>query len=109
HGIIDVVNPNNNDLVVIGQKSNFLQKRKMVINPDLIAEKTNAPVITIPSNRRLTRLYSIVIPITDFLPVRKLMYGVYIAINLDSTIILSGTTIIKPKAKVIHTLQKAHE
>jgi len=108
-GIIDFVNANNIDLVLIGEKSNFLKKRKMVVNPDLIAEKTNIPVITIPSNRRLTRLYSIVIPITDFLPVRKLMYGVYIAVNLDTTIKLLGIENMKTKDKVHYYLEKAHQ
>jgi nucleotide-binding universal stress UspA family protein len=108
-GIIDFVNENNADLVLIGQKGNFLQKRKMQLNPDLIAEKTNTPVITVPSNRRIIRFYSIVIPITDFLPVRKLMYGVYMGLNLETTIKLLGVENEKTKDKVQYYLDKANK
>ena len=76
--VIDFVREKKIDLVLIGQKGRILRKRNMLLNPDVIAEKTDVPVITIPSNRRLTGLYSIVIPITDFLPVRKLLYGITI-------------------------------
>lgn len=107
--IIDFVTENNIDLVLIGQNATFLQKRKMVLNPDLIAEKTNVPVITVPSNRRITRLYSIAIPITDFLPVRKLMYGVYMALNFEATIKLLGVANTKTKDKVQYYLLKAEK
>jgi len=106
-GVIDFVNDNGVDLVLVGQTGNLLQKRKMLLNPDTIAEKTNVPVITIPSNRRLTKLYSIVIPITDFLPVRKLMYGVYMAMHLGTTIKLLGIANSKTEEKVHHYMAKA--
>lgn len=105
--IIDFTTQNNFDLVLIGQKENFLRKRNMQINPDKIAAKANIPVITVPSNRRLTKLISIVIPITDFLPVRKLMYGVYIASSYDTTVKLLGIENEKTHDKVQHYLHKA--
>ncbi|MGB4845362.1 MAG: universal stress protein [Ferruginibacter sp.] len=105
--IIDFTNHNDYDLVLVGQKESLLQKRKMIINPDKIAAKANIPVITVPSNRRITKLYTIVIPITDFLPVRKLMYGVYIANGFDTTIKLLGIENEKSHDKVQHYLQKA--
>ena len=40
----------------------------MLLNPDKIAEATRVPIITIPANHRMTKLYSILIPITDFFP-----------------------------------------
>lgn len=107
--IIDFVNTNNIDLVIIGQKKKIYVKRKMLLNPDYIAEKADVPVITIPSNRRLTRLYSIVIPITDFLPVRKLMYGVYMAFGFDGTIRLLGIENVKTKDQVQYYLEKASQ
>jgi len=106
-GVIDFVNENNVDLVLVGQTGNLLQKGKMLLNPDTIAEKTNVPVITIPANRRLTKLYSIVIPITDFLPVRKLMYGVYMAMRWGTTIKLLGIANSKTEEKVHHYMAKA--
>jgi nucleotide-binding universal stress UspA family protein len=105
--IIDFVNENKSDLVLIGQKSRTFRKRQMLINPDRIAAKANIPVITVPSNKRLTKLFSIVIPITDFLPVRKLMYGVYIASSYDTTVKLLGIENDKTHEKVQHYLQKA--
>lgn len=105
--IIDFVNENRIDLVLIGQKVSLLKKRRMILDPDQIAEKTNIPVITIPSDRRLVKLYSIVIPITDFLPVRKLMYGVYMAMSLGATIKLLGVENAKTSKKVQYYLLKS--
>jgi nucleotide-binding universal stress UspA family protein len=107
--IIDFAQRNKIDLVLIGQKGGALQKRRMLLNPDLIAEKANIPVITVPSNRRLIRLYSIVIPITNFLPVRKLMYGIYMALNYDTTIKLLGIENNKTREQVYYYLTKANQ
>lgn len=106
--IIDLVNEKKFDLVLIGQRGGGLRKRKMMLNPDKIAAKTNIPVLTVPTNRRLTRLYSIVIPITDFLPVRKIMYGEYIASRYDTTVKLLGVENKKTKDTVQHFMQQAY-
>lgn len=107
--IIDLINQQRFDLVLIGQKGKVFRKRKMVINPDKIAVKANVPVITIPANRKLTKLYSIVIPITDFLPVRKLIYGIYIASKYNTTIKLLGIENVKTKDRVQNFLKKAFD
>ena len=103
---IDVINntikANKIDIVLIGQQGRFYQRRKMNFNPDKIAEKTNIPVLTIPENRRITKLYSVVIPITDFLPVRKLMYGLYIAAWYDTTIKLLAVSTAGAESKARH-------
>lgn len=105
--VVNFVCANNIDLVLIAQNRSTLIKRKMYVNPDFIAEKTNIPVITIPSNRRLTRLYSIVIPVTNFLPVRKLMYGVYIGSFYNTTIKLLGIENQRMKKQVQYYLTKS--
>lgn len=107
--IIDLINLEGFDLVIIGQKGRLRNKRKMFLNPDSIAAKTNIPVITVPSNRRLTKLYSIVIPITDFLPVRKLMYGIYIASKYNTTLKLLGIETQSTSEKVRAYSRKAYE
>ena len=107
--IIYLVNERNVDLVMIGQEGRIIKKRKMQINPDKIAAKTNVPVLTVPSNRRMTRLYSIVIPITDFLPVKKLLYGIYIASTYTTTVKLLGIETKATKDKVFMYLTKAHQ
>ncbi|MBS1918149.1 MAG: universal stress protein [Bacteroidetes bacterium] len=107
--IIDYANLYETDLILIGQKVNEANKRKMYINPDKIAIATNIPVITIPSNRRLTKLYSIVIPVTDFLPIRKMMYGIYIASTHNTTIKLLGIGNEKTKDKVQHYMKRARQ
>lgn len=107
--VIDFANAHSFDLILIGQTGSFMRKRKMLLNPDKIASKTNAPVITIPSNRSITKLYSIVVPVTDFLPVRKLMYGVYIATNYNSTLKLLGIENPDTKNKAIYYMMKAHK
>jgi len=88
--IIDIVNEQQYDLVLIGQRTRLIQRRKLRINPDIIAQRTNIPVITLPVNRRITDLCAIVIPVTDFLPIKKLMYGIYLSHQCNSTIKLLG-------------------
>jgi len=107
--IIDLINEGGVDLVLIGQKGRLSSKRKMFLNPDTIASKTNVPVITVPSNRRLTKLYSIVIPVTDFLPLRKLMYGIYIASKYNTTLKLLSIETQSTREKVRACSRKAYE
>ena len=110
--IIDSVLSHKIDLVIIGQQGRSFRKRKMLFDANKIAQKTNIPVITIPENRRLTGLTSIVIPITDFLPVKKLMYGVYIAQQFNATIRLLGVEDSKDiyqVKKVQHYLKKSFQ
>lgn len=97
------------DLVLIGQKRKCVHKRTLLVDPDKLAEITNIPVITIPVNRRLTKLFAIVIPVTDFLPVNKLMYGIYMASLYNTTIKLLGVENEKTKDKVQYYVQKAFQ
>jgi len=107
--VIDFVIEKNIDLVLIGQVGRIFRKRKMLLNPDQIAEITNIPVITAPANRRLTKLFSIVIPITNFLPVRKLIYGIYMASQYNSTLKLLGIENSKTRDIVQYYVSKARE
>ncbi|MBK6828516.1 MAG: universal stress protein [Chitinophagaceae bacterium] len=84
--VISYVLNNRIDLVLIGQKSVFPGKRRMFLNPDRIAMRTQMPVMTAPVNKKLVKLLSVLIPVTDFLPVRKLMYGIYMARLNNATI-----------------------
>ncbi|MEO5889452.1 MAG: universal stress protein [Ferruginibacter sp.] len=105
--IDDLVSHHKFDLILIGQKRKFVHKRKLLVDPDKLAETTNIPVITIPVNRRLTKLFAIVIPVTDFLPVNKLMYGIYMASLYNTTITLLGVENEKTKDKVQYYMQRA--
>lgn len=88
--VIDCIKREQIDCVIIGQRSRFHRKRKMFLNPDKIAASTHVPVLTIPLNKSLLNIKSIVIPVTDFLPKRKLMYGMYLASQSNATIELLG-------------------
>jgi len=89
--VIDMVEEHHIDLLLLGQQEPSLRKRKMIIDPNSIAEASFIPVITVPpGNRRLGELFSIVVPVTDFLPIKKLMYGIYMAQHHRSTIKLLG-------------------
>jgi nucleotide-binding universal stress UspA family protein len=110
--IIDFVQEHKIDLILVGQRENFFRKRKMLIDANAVAERTFIPVITIPGNRKLVKLYSIVIPVTDFLPVKKLMYGVYMAQHHNTTIKLLGIEYEANPAynrKVDHYLKKSFQ
>ncbi len=106
--IINYVLQHQIDLVLIGQKSAFSGKRKMLLNPDKIAERSNVPVMTVPANRRITKLLSIVIPVTQFLPVRKLMYGILMASTNNAKIKLLAVQNEKTKDNVLYYLQRAY-
>lgn len=107
YGIVDFIAANDIDLVLIGEQATLFGKKELLANPDFIAEKANVPVITVPPNRHLNKLYCIVIPVTDFLPVKKLVYGIYMANNLDCTIKLLGIENAGTARQVQHYLKKA--
>jgi nucleotide-binding universal stress UspA family protein len=88
--VIDCIKREQIDCVIVGQRSRFHRKRKLFLNPDKIAASTHIPVITVPLNKSLLAIKSIVIPVTDFLPKRKLMYGMYLASQSNATIELLG-------------------
>lgn len=104
--IIAYINQHDTDLVLLGQRSRILKKRSMYINPDLIAFKTNIPVITVPTSRRLSKLLSVVIPVTDFVPFRKLMYGIYLASHNNATIRLLSVQSGNHNERYEHCLAK---
>lgn len=107
--VLDFITEQKIDLMMIGQKPAMFWKRKLILNPDLIAKKTNIPVITIPTNKQLKEFYSIIIPITDFLPIRKLMYGIYIASRHNARLKLLGIENSSNTVKVRHYLHKAYQ
>ena len=68
------------DLIVIGrQNSRRRWSFSKGISPDSIAKKSDCPVLTIKPGSLDTRTRVIVIPIRDFLPERKLEWGVLLA------------------------------
>jgi len=106
--IMAYIEQNHIDLVMIGQENNFFRRKEMRLNPNRIASKTNIPVITIPANKRISKLCSIVIPVTDFLPVRKLIYGIYMGSKYSTTVKLLGVENEQTRAKVHYYLKKAY-
>ena len=80
------------DLVLETVYSNSIQQNKLSLDVNRIARKTSAAVITVPEDRSISHLYSIVIPVTDFIPLRKLMYGIYLSRYYKTTIHLLGIT-----------------
>jgi nucleotide-binding universal stress UspA family protein len=81
----------------------------MSLNPDKIAALTDVPVITLPYRRRLTHLHSILIPVTDFLPIRKLIYGAYIASRNKASLQLLGVVADKGKDRTQYFLKKSYQ
>jgi nucleotide-binding universal stress UspA family protein len=68
------------DLIVIGKQHN---RRRLPfshrLSPDIIAQKSNCPVLTAKPGSLETRTRVIVLPIRDFLPERKLEWAVLLA------------------------------
>lgn len=68
------------DLMVIGKQNNRRHWGIFPhISPDVIAKKSNCPVLTVKPGSVESRTKVIVIPIRDFLPERKLELGVLLA------------------------------
>jgi nucleotide-binding universal stress UspA family protein len=107
--VIDIVNYNGIDLVLVGQNEKADARRTMPLNPNKIAALTDVPVITLPYGRRFTRLHSILIPVTDFLPIRKLVYGAYIASRNRASLRLLGVAADKGKDRTQHFLKKSYQ
>lgn len=80
------------DVVLATVFTRKMKRNKLRLDVNRIAGKTAAAVITVPEERRISHLYSIVIPVTDFIPLRKLMYGIYLARFYKTTIHLLGIT-----------------
>lgn len=89
---INYIVRNKIDLVLETVYSGSIKQNKLSLDVNRIAEKTAAAVITVPEDRRIYHLYSILIPVTDFIPLRKLMYGIYLARYYKTTIHLLGIT-----------------
>jgi nucleotide-binding universal stress UspA family protein len=107
--VIDMVNDRGIDLVLVGQNEEAGARRTMSLNPDKIAALTDVPVITLPYRRRLTHLHSILIPVTDFLPIRKLIYGAYIASRNKASLQLLGVVADKGKDRTQYFLKKSYQ
>ena len=72
-----MVNPN---LIIIGKQNNH--RRWLLsgsISPDIVAKRTNCPVLTVKPGSMDNRTRVIVLPIRDFLPERKLEWAVLLA------------------------------
>lgn len=78
--ILDCANMLKPDLIIIG-KQNSQRRWPLLshISPDVIAKKSNCPVLTVKPGSLETRTKVIVIPIRDFLPERKLEWAVALA------------------------------
>ncbi len=86
--IIECAKMLNPDLIIIGKQN---QRRKwtmktirqwlfsQIVSPDLLARRTNCPVLTIKQGSGDARIRIIVIPIRNFLPERKLEWAVLLA------------------------------
>lgn len=78
--IIECASMLNPDLIIIGKQHThrrwFFSRG---ISPDIVAKKTNCPVLTVKPGSLDSRTRVIVLPIGDFLPERKLEWAVLLA------------------------------
>jgi nucleotide-binding universal stress UspA family protein len=87
------------DLIVIGKKNpprrwSFFRG----VLPDAIAQKSNCPVLTVKPGSADSRTKVILIPIRDFLPVRKLEWAVMLAKKYRAQVhLLSIQDKVKPR------------
>lgn len=89
---INYIIRNKIDLLLETVHSKSIHRNKLNLDVNRIAGKTSAAVISVPEKRHISHLYSIVIPVTDFIPLRKLGYAIYLARYYKTTIHLLGIT-----------------
>src|SRR6185312_12606895 len=78
--IVECANMLKPDLIIIGRQNNRRRwSFSRGISPDAIAKKSGCPVLTVKPGSIDTRTRVIVIPIRDFLPQRKLEWGILLA------------------------------
>jgi nucleotide-binding universal stress UspA family protein len=107
--IIKTVDQVKCDLVLIARQEENRSGKKLEVDIDKIATRTDIPVISIPFGRRLTHIYSVLIPVTDFLPLRKLIYGAYIASSNQASIRLLGVEAPHTRGRIRHFLKTSYE
>jgi nucleotide-binding universal stress UspA family protein len=84
------------DLILLGRRKmslgeilrkpwGLLQRTGMV-NVNLLMKKVNCPILTMNGGRAIFGLKNIVLPVGDFLPMRKLLFATYLAKISRSTI-----------------------
>ncbi len=79
------------DLVVIPRnEKKFLGALLYRININRLTLQTQCPVLTVTKDFDITHLQNIVVPVADFLPVRKLTAATYMARKMNGVIHLMG-------------------
>lgn len=84
------------DLILLGRRKMSLRQilhkpwgllhRTSLVNVSLLLKKVNCPVLTMNGGRAIFGLKNIVLPVGDFLPMRKLLFATYLAKISRSTI-----------------------
>ncbi len=79
------------DLVIIPRHTQrFFGEILYNINVNRLTRQTSCPVLTVTNNMNVNQLKNIVVPVSDFLPIRKLTAATYIARQFNSIIHLMG-------------------
>lgn len=70
----------NPDLIIVGKQNNHRRWfGSGTVSPDIVAKRTNCPVLTVKPGSLDNRTRVIILPIRDFLPERKLEWAVLLA------------------------------
>jgi nucleotide-binding universal stress UspA family protein len=78
--IIDCAFMLNPDLIIVGKQNNHRRWfGSGTVSPDIVAKRTNCPVLTVKPGSMDNRTRVIILPIRDFLPERKLEWAVLLA------------------------------
>ncbi len=101
------------DLVVLTHHRRYpWSKWLRSINIDRLAKRTKCPVLNIPDPANLKAIQNIVLPVTDVLPLRKIMFASYLARMKDARIhlvALTGGGVAAQEAGENIYLQKAYQ
>ena len=75
------------DLVIITHRRRFAWSKYLCrININRLARKTQCPVLNIPESAHIHQIRNIVLPVTNVLPLRKIMFASYLAQYHDARI-----------------------
>ena len=89
----DIIIAQHIDLLVLpGQSRSLFEKWNGYLDVNKLSQQTKCPVLSVTSDFRISKLHDIVVPVSDFLPIRKLTAATYLARKFNGVVHLLGQT-----------------
>ncbi|HYF33538.1 MAG TPA: universal stress protein [Chitinophagaceae bacterium] len=92
HSIAEYAAIHHIDLILAQKPASIIPGINSGLNIDRLAAKTNAPVLSLLPHPSFRGIKNIVVPVSGYLPTRRIMLAIYLAKNFNSAIHLISLT-----------------